>query len=275
MRIERKLRQLRERREGALMPHVYYGDPTPEFSFELVRTLAASGADLLEVGVPFSDPIADGPVFTAACERALSRGIKPRMCIAAIERLRSEGIDLPVVVTAYYNIVYNWGVVRFCADLQAAGADGIIVPDLPVEESEELLEAAKDRDLDLIFQVAPTTSESRIDKVLRKASGFVYVINVEGVTGPRGDVVPSTLQLISRVRERTSLPLLAGFGVSSADHARLLVANGADGVVVGSAIAEIYSRNLRNPHSTLERIRSFVSELKAACVQGMRERKRI
>lgn len=260
MELEEKFEELRRRGEGALMPHVYFGDPSPQFSFRLIRTLAESGADLLELGIPFSDPIADGPTFIAACERALAAGVTPRECLEALRRLRGEG--LPILLTTYYNVIFSMGPREFCAEARRAGAQGLIVPDLPVEEAGELLEAAEG--LHLIFQVAPTTSERRLGRILERASGFLYVVGVEGVTGAREELEPSTVELIRRVRRRTSLPLLVGFGISRPEHVSALLREGADGCVVGSAIARIYSERLEEPERTLPAISRFVRSLKEA-----------
>ncbi|MEM3012950.1 MAG: tryptophan synthase subunit alpha [Candidatus Hadarchaeales archaeon] len=264
MELEEKFEELKGKGEGALMPHVYFGDPSPGFSFRLIHTLAESGADLLELGIPFSDPIADGPTFIAACERALAAGVTPRGCLEALRRLRGEGLRLPVLLTTYYNVIFSMGLGEFCAEAGRAGAQGLIVPDLPVEEAGELLEAAGREGLHVIFQVAPTTSERRLERIVGRASGFLYVIGVEGVTGAREEVEPSTVELIRRVRRRTSLPLLAGFGISRPEHVVSLLRGGADGCVVGSAIARIYSERLEEPEQTLPGISRFVRSLKEA-----------
>ncbi len=264
MELEKRLEELRRRGEGALMPHVYFGDPSPAFSFRLIRTLAEGGADLLELGIPFSDPIADGPTFIAACERALAAGVTPRGCLEALRRLREEGLHLPVLLTTYYNVILSMGLGKFCAEVRRAGAQGLIVPDLPVEEADELLESARGEGLHLIFQVAPTTSGRRMERIVGKASGFLYVIGVEGVTGAREELEPSTVELMGRVRRLTSLPLLAGFGISRPEHVVSLLRAGADGCVVGSAIARIYSERLEEPEQTLPSISKFVRSLKEA-----------
>jgi tryptophan synthase alpha chain len=266
MEIERKFEELAGKGEGALMPHVYFGDPSEEFSFKLIDTLVSSGADLLEFGIPFSDPIADGPTFIAACERALAAGVTPERCLEALKELRRRGIEVPVLVTTYYNVVCSVGVQEFCAKVKHAGAQGLIVPDLPVEESGELLAAAKERGLHVIFQVAPTTGSLRLERIVSKASGFLYIINIEGVTGD--ELRTSTLELIERVRKWTELPLMAGFGISRPQHVISLIRGGANGVVVGSAIARIYSRNLEDPESTLPEVAGFIRELKRACIQA-------
>lgn len=249
-------------RRGILMPHVYYGDPSEEFSLKLLKTLVENGADLLEVGIPYSDPIADGPTFIAACERALRGGITPSQCLEGVRKLREEGVEVPIIVTTYMNIPYAHGVESFLGRLIDSGVQGLIIPDLPFEEAREIAEKTQELGIDFIFQVAPSTTEERLVKIVEAASGFLYIINVEGVTGARETLPPSTLELIRRVRRLTDLPLLVGFGISRAGHLRSVLSAGADGVVVGSAIADIYSKKLERPEETLPEISGFLKELK-------------
>lgn len=272
MEIEQKFRELRKRGEAAYMPHVYYGDPNEEFSLELINTLVESGADMLEFGIPFSDPIADGPTFIAACGRALKGGVTPTKCIEGVKKLRGAGIEVPIILTTYFNIPYVMGIGVFMKKVKEAGVQGLIIPDLPIEESGEFLELAKSSGLSVIFQVAPTTSDERSKKIIGAASGFLYVINVEGVTGTRESFLQSTLKLIEKVRKQTDVPLMAGFGISKKEHALRMVSKGADGVITGSAIAKIYAKNLESPESSLPKIAEFVKEMKEACAEGYRER---
>ncbi|MEJ2281178.1 MAG: tryptophan synthase subunit alpha [Candidatus Bathyarchaeota archaeon] len=161
MNLEEKFKELRNRREGAHMPHVYYGDPNEEFSIKLIETLVKNGADILEFGIPFSDPTADGPTFQAVCQRALENGITPRKCIEGIQKLRAIGINNPIVVTTYYNIPYSKGVGNFLKELKKAGAHAIIVPNVPIEEADVLLSEGQKNGICPIFQIAPTTTEKR------------------------------------------------------------------------------------------------------------------
>lgn len=273
MEIEEKFRELKEKSEGAYMPHVYYGDPSEGFSLELMKTLAENGADILEFGIPFSDPIADGPTFITACERALKGGMTPARCIEGVKKLREAGVDIPIILTTYFNIPYVAGIENFMRKVKEAGVQGLIIPDLPIEESTEVLEAAKASGLSIIFQVALTTSEERMKKIAASASGFLYVINVEGVTGARESLLHSTVNLVKRIRGRAEVPLMAGFGISKGEHAIEMVSKGADGVITGSAIAKIYSKNLKSPEKTLPEIAEFAREIKKACVEGYRKRK--
>jgi len=268
MGLEEKFQELKERREGAHMPHVYYGDPNEEFSLKLIKTLVENGADLIEFGIPFSDPTADGPTFLAACERALKKGMSPAKCIQGIKKLRMSGLSVPLIVTTYYNIPYAAGIGAFLSEIKGAGAQAIIVPDLPVEEAGLLIEEGEKRDVRVIFQVAPTTTEDRLKKITDMASGFLYVINVEGVTGARESLMDSTLKLVNRVRRHTDVPVLAGFGISKKEHSKAVVSAGADGAIVGSAYAEIYGKNLKNPEETLSEIARLAKQIKQGCIEG-------
>ncbi len=271
MDLEEKLRDLKERREGAHMPHVYYGDPNEEFSLKLIKTLAENGADIIEFGIPFSDPTADGPTFQAACERALKKGMTPPKGVQAIENLRSC-LEIPLVVTTYYNIPYVMGIGTFLKKIRKAGAEAIIVPDLPVEEADDFLEEGKKCCVHVIFQVAPTTTENRLKKIADISSGFIYVIGIEGVTGARENLKESTLKLVDRVRRHTDLPLLAGFGISRREHAAAVVSAGANGAIAGSAYAKIYEKNLEKPEKTLPQIARLAKQIKQGCIEGYRQR---
>ncbi|MBS7628226.1 tryptophan synthase subunit alpha [Candidatus Bathyarchaeota archaeon] len=256
------------------MAHVYYGDPREEFSLRLIRILAESGADIIELGIPFSDPIADGPTFQAACERALKGGITPTKCIDGIRRLREEGLETPIVVTTYFNIPYAMGFEKFLEEIKNAGAHGILVPDLPAEEAKPFLKLARRMGLHLILHVAPTTSQERLKGILAEASGFVYLISIEGVTGARfkGRKECSAMELIKAVKAQSPIPIMVGFGISVREHAEAMVSAGADGVVVGSAYARIYQKSLDNPYRKIDEIARLAREIKLGCIEGYRNR---
>jgi tryptophan synthase alpha chain len=272
MDLEEKFKDLKERREGAHMPHVYYGDPNEKFSLKLIKTLAENGADLIEFGIPFSDPTADGPTFQAACERALKEGMTPTRGVQGIENLRRSCSKIPLVVTTYYNIPYVAGIGTFLRKIRKAGAEAIIVPDLPVEEADDFLEEGKKFRVHVIFQVAPTTTENRLKKIADIASGFIYVIGIEGVTGARESLTKSTLKLVGRVRRHTDVPLMAGFGISRREHAAAVVSAGANGAIAGSAYANIYEKNLKEPEIILPQIARLAKQIKKGCIEGYRKR---
>jgi tryptophan synthase alpha chain len=273
MKLETKFRELQDKGEGAHMPHVYYGDPHEEFSLKLIETLVENGADILEFGIPFSDPTADGPTFQAVCERALENGMNPSRCIEGIKKLRAKCIENPIVVTTYYNIPYVMGVETFLNRIKEAGAQAIIVPNVPVEEADVLLAEGKKSGIHPIFQIAPTTTEKRLKKIADIASGFLYVIGVEGVTGVRESLGESTLKLVKCVKKHTDMPLLAGFGISTRQQAANVVAAGADGAIAGSVYARVYEKNLENPEETLPEIASVVGQIKQGCIEGYRQRR--
>lgn len=272
MKIEEKFMKLKERGEGAYMPHIYYGDPSPEFSRREIETLAENEADFIEFGVPFSDPTADGPTFQEACERALKNGITPEDCLRGIEDLREKGLDIPIIVTSYYNILYTYGVEDFLERLSEVGAQGIIVPNVSLEEAEPLVKAGGGTGIDVILQVTPNTSKGRLERIANSSSGFLYVVNVEGVTGARETVPESTVELMKSVKENADIPIMAGFGVSKEGHARSLVSAGADGVITGSALGEIYGKNLSHPEEKLDEIGEFAKRMKKACIHGYKKK---
>ncbi|MBS3815877.1 MAG: tryptophan synthase subunit alpha [Hadesarchaea archaeon] len=268
MKINEKFEELSNKKEGAYIPHIYYGDPSRDFSIKLVQELVESGADLIELGIPFSDPTADGPTFQAACERALENNVTPKDCIEGIKTLRENGVDIPIIVTTYYNIPYVWGIKSFLKDIKEAGAQGIIIPNLPVDEADEVLKASEETDISPIFLATPTTTEDRLKKIMKTTSGFLYIVNVEGVTGAREKIPKSTLKLIQKTKNQTEIPLVAGFGISSKEHAKSIISAGADGIITGSAIGKIYEKKLSNPEETLPDISRFAKELKKGCIEG-------
>lgn len=222
-------------RRTALIPFVTAGYPSLATSEALVRALVRGGADLVEIGVPFSDPLADGATVQRTSQRAIANGIRLVDCLELAFRLRSEhGVSLPLVLMGYYNPILAYGPARFAADAAALGVDGVIVPDLPTEESDELLAACRAHGRDLIFLVAPTSTDERLAEVGRRASGFVYCVSLTGVTGAR-QALPDLAAYLARVRRHTNLPLAVGFGVSTAEHVRQIGA-AADGAVVASAL---------------------------------------
>jgi tryptophan synthase alpha chain len=266
--LEQKFQELRERGEGAHMAHVYYGDPSEEFSLKLIETLLDNGADIIEFGIPFSDPIADGPVFQRACERSLRAGVTPPKCIEAIRKLRCNRIEAPIIVTTYFNIPYVMGFEKFLEKIRSAGAQGILIPDLPVEEAGPYIKLASKNGLHIILQVAPTTSLQRLNRILKAASGFIYLVSLEGVTGARLEKTSATFRLIRIVKLQSTIPVIVGFGISKREHAETMIIAGADGVVVGSAYTKIYMKHLENPHLKLHEIAKLANEIKKGCING-------
>lgn len=239
------------------------GDPDPQRSVAVARTLIDAGADILEFGVPFSDPVADGPTIQRADERALSAGINPDLVFGIVREVRAYS-KIPIVLLTYYNIVYRRGVETFCRQASEAGVDGILVADLPVEESEGMCTAARRYGIDAIFLVAPTTSTERLKRIEESATGFLYLVSLLGVTGARDQISASAAELIARVREETTLPLAVGFGISQPEHIRALSSAGADAAIVGSAIVDIIEENLGDDVAMMRELHRYVRAMRGA-----------
>lgn len=216
----------------AFMPYFPLGYPTPEISVEVIEALAKNGADLIEVGLPFSDPLADGPVIQRATQIALDNGMTVAHALRALGDLRARGVTIPLVLMGYYNPLLAYGLARLAVNAADAGADGFIVPDLPPEESVEFESVLGDTPL--IRMLAPTTPPNRIHAITRNAIGFLYLVSLTGVTGARHSLSEGLPEFIARVREHTDLPLGVGFGISTPEQARV-VGRIADGIIVGSA----------------------------------------
>lgn len=264
-RIAATFAMLRARKEKALITYVMAGDPNLGASLKVLMALERAGADILEVGLPFSDPLADGPVIQAAGQRALRGGVTPDQVFGLVTDFRKNGGRAPVALMTYYNILHARGLARFCGEAAGAGVDGLIIPDLPVEEGRELLEAAGAAaagGLDCIQFIAPTSTPDRIRASAQAASGFLYVVSLTGVTGERSALSRRFKDVVSAARRCTDLPIAVGFGVGSPDQVRE-VAEVADGVIVGSAIVRLCALDLPEDEM-VERVRTFVAELKGA-----------
>jgi len=240
----------------AFMPYAVLGYPTPEVSLDVIETLAAAGADLLELGVPFSDPLADGPTIQAATQRALENGVTLHQCLAMVAELRVRNVTTPALLMGYANPILAYGVQRCVADSAAAGVDGFIVPDLPPEEAGELESACRQHGLALVYLLAPNSSPERITLVAEKSQGFIYLVSLTGVTGARDSIPPGLAQFVARVRAAAGTPLAVGFGIGSGEQAQA-VAQLADGVIVGSALVQ-------RAGESIERVRDMAVELREA-----------
>jgi tryptophan synthase alpha chain len=269
-RISERFEALRREGSGAFIPYVCAGDPDFDFTLGLIERLAKSGADIFEIGLPFSDPVADGPVIQGAMNRSLSSGFKTKDVFDLISSSRMRGIDQPMIVMTYYNPLLRFGVASFCKRLADAGGDGLLVVDLPPEESKELDDAAKAHGLDVVRLVAPSTLDSRLDYILTKASGFVYAVSVAGTTGARTQLPASVETLLNKITERSSIPVVLGFGISSSDHVRAAISMGASGVVEGSKLISTYSDHLSERDKALGLIERHAIEMKAATLRTER-----
>jgi tryptophan synthase alpha chain len=263
--ISKVFQKLKAHGEGALIGYVTAGDPEPEFTPRIAEALVKGGVDILELGVPFSDPIADGPTIQAASVRALQAGTTPKMVLGmAGEIKRKHGV--PVVLLTYFNPVFRMGVENFFRLAKSFGVDGVVVPDLPVEEAADYKETADACGVDTIFLAAPSTSAERLRRIVECTSGFLYLVSHFGVTGAREALEDSTVQLIKRVLPFTSgrVPLAVGFGVSKPEHAKRIIQSGAGGVIVGSAFVNIVSKHRDNLDAMLKEIEATARKLKEA-----------
>ncbi len=242
----------------ALIAYVTVGYPSVEATLKVVPLLAKSGCDIVELGVPFSDPLADGPTIQKASFYALRNGVTLKLCIDIARQLRQK-IEIPLVMMSYFNPVYKYGCENLCSDSADAGIDGLIIPDLPPEEGSELEAATRNNNLDLIYLLTPTSNKSRIKLVAEKSSGFIYLVSVTGTTGVR-ESLPSGLDaFVARVRQTAEQPLCIGFGISTPQQARQ-IATIADGIIVGSRIIQL----MESPDENFISVQGFIIELRNA-----------
>ena len=234
-RIQNIFAETRRQGRAALMPYITLGFPRRDLSLEVARQICRSGADLIELGIPFSDPLADGPTIQHSTQVALQGGMHMVDCLEQVKSLRRDGVEQALLMMGYYNPMLAYGLERLVADTAQAGADGFIVPDLPFEETGELAARCRAHGLALVEFVAPTTPDSRLVEIVKAASGFLYLVTLTGVTGERSSLPADLSTFIQRVRAQTDLPLAVGFGISTPAQARVVGAM-ADGVIVGSAL---------------------------------------
>jgi tryptophan synthase alpha chain len=242
-RIARRFAALRQQRRGGLVTFVTAGDPDLGTSMEILRRLPAAGADLIELGMPFSDPMADGPAIQASSQRALRAGQTVRRTLGMVAAFRQTDSETPIVLMGYYNPIYIYGVQAFAADARQAGVDGLIVVDLPPEEADELFVPATVVGLNLIFLATPTTDDARLPRVLAYARGFVYYVSITGITGTRSASASQVGEAIERIRSQSTLPIAVGFGIKTAEQAAAM-ARIADAAVVGSALVAKVAEHL-------------------------------
>lgn len=266
-RIDRVFTDLRSRNEAALVPFLTAGDPDLATTLDLIRAAEDAGADIVEVGVPFSDPTSDGPAIQNSAEIALAAGASLSRALEQIAQLRTSS-HLPIVLYGYFNPIFRYGVERFAEDAASAGVDAVLVVDLPPEEAMELLPSIRPRGLHFISLLAPTSDDERVTKVLRQASGFIYYVSVTGVTGAATLRPESIEPAIARLRRRTDLPIGVGFGISTPEQSAA-VASFADAVVVGTAIMRVIDAHRGNT-SLLREVGSFIRRLKDGVLAGRR-----
>ena len=262
-RISQTFEALKARREKALVAFITAGDPDLETTRSLFQVLESSGADIVELGVPFSDPLADGPVIQAASQRALKAGTTLKKILRLVQELRA-GSSLPIVLMTSYNPVWVFGPQKFIEEALKAGVDGVIIPDLPPEEAGDFETCAHEKGLDLIYLLAPTSTPERVRWIGSKSRGFIYYVSLTGTTGAREALADGVREKVQAIKQATPLPVLVGFGISNPESARA-AADFSDGVIVGSAIVKIIGET-PDSRARLERVQQFVREIKQAIV---------
>jgi tryptophan synthase alpha chain len=262
-RIASTFRRLGKTNEAALIPYVTVGYPSLDLTRHILPIIARQGADLIELGIPFSDPLADGATVQRASHAALEAGVTVADCMSVAAEARRSN-EVPLLFMSYYNPIHRYGLDRFAQDAAASGVDGLIIPDLPPEEASAIKAACDAVGIDLIFLVAPTSTDERISRVVEMASGFIYCVSLVGVTGARSELGASVGELIERVRKYTDLPLVVGFGISKPEQVEQ-VASIADGAVVGSALVNLIE-SFPEDEAILE-VSEYIRLLKAACMR--------
>jgi tryptophan synthase alpha chain len=264
-RIAEKFKELKSRKESALIPYIMAGDPDLGATRDIVLEIARSGADIIEIGAPFSDPVADGPTIQRAGIRALATGTTLKNVIGLVREVRKE-TDIPVILMLYYNLIHHYGEEKFAHDAAAAGVDGLIVPDLPPDEASGLARAAKANGIDIIFLLAPTSSDDRVRLVEKHSSGFIYYVSLTGVTGARTALDSGIEASLKRIRRFSKKPVCVGFGISTPEQAAKVSA-WADGVIVGSALVGIIEKNA-GKKTLVREVGRFVKSLKKGITAG-------
>ena len=262
-RIDQRFSELKQQGRKALIPYITAGDPAPQYTVGFMHALVDAGADVIELGVPFSDPMADGPVIQAAASRALEVGTTPAAVLEMLAGLKGE-LTMPVVLFTYSNPLLNVGMEKFCADAAAAGAAGLVVPDLPLEEAEKLSPIAAARGLDLVLLVAPTTPAERMGRIAAASRGFTYMVSVTGVTGERAQMESRVAGLVGQLKAMGPTPVAVGFGISGPQQAIEVRSWGADGAIVGSALVKRMAQAKAEGGDPVATAGAFCAELRVA-----------
>jgi tryptophan synthase alpha chain len=273
-RIDRRFAQLKTEGRAALVTFLTAGDPDPQTSLALLRAIPAAGADVVELGMPFTDPMADGPAIQISSQRALKAGQTLKKTLDMVRAFRQADDATPLVLMGYYNPIYVYGVDRFLRDAKSAGVDGLIVVDLPPEEDEELCLPALEAGVNFIRLATPTTDDKRLPAVLANTSGFVYYVSITGITGAATPDPAKVAAAVARIKRHTKLPVAVGFGVRTAEQAAVIAA-GADGVVVGSALVNALKASLDGDDKATAKTVTVVVNLVAELARGVRGARRV
>ena len=271
-RIDARFAQLKKENRSAFVTFLMAGDPDPETSLDVIKALPKAGADVIEIGMPFTDPMADGPSIQAAGLRALHAGMTLKKTLALVREFRKGDDSTPLVLMGYYNPIYIYGVDKFLIDAKSAGVDGLIVVDLPPEEDSELCVPAMRAGLNFIRLATPTTDDKRLPAVLANTSGFVYYVSVTGITGSASADSRAVGEAVARIKRHTALPVCVGFGIRTPEAARAIAAD-ADGAVVGSALVDALRGSLDSNGKATAKTVSAVAELATALASGVRAAK--
>ncbi|MHC4395985.1 MAG: tryptophan synthase subunit alpha [Planctomycetota bacterium] len=252
-----------ELNRAALIPFFVIGDPDLDTSLEIVKTAIDAGADILELGIPFSDPIADGPTIQKADIRSLGAGMNVQKALEFIKKVKAYR-DIPIGLLMYYNLVYQYGIEKFFSDFHEAGVNSVLVADLSIDDADEISAPAASAGLDTVFMVTPITDAKRMKLIASKTTGFIYMVSVLGVTGSRDELSDTVEGLVGKLKALTSVPVCVGFGISKVEHAATIAAAGADGIIIGSKIVGLIEQNLDSKEKTLDAISTFLSDVKTA-----------
>ncbi len=265
-RIKTTFNRLKKKNETALIPYIMAGDPDLATTKTLILEMEKTGSDIIELGAPFSDPLADGPTIQKAAIRSLRNHTTIADVLGLVAEVRKES-KIPLILMTYYNLIFKYGEARFIGDAVSAGLDGIILPDLPPEEAVSLIPLAKKAGLDTIFLLAPTSTEERIKLVCKVAQGFVYYVSLTGVTGARTDIQHSVKDSLMKIKSVTDKPVAVGFGISTPDQAAQVAQWGADGVIVGSALVKVIEEH-GSSRELADKAAAFVRALKQGVLAG-------
>ncbi|MCL5279962.1 MAG: tryptophan synthase subunit alpha [Planctomycetes bacterium] len=255
--------ELKKQKRTALIPFFVIGDPDFDASLALVKTAVDAGADVLELGIPFSDPIADGPTIQKADIRAMRSGMNPARALEFVRKVKKDK-DIPIGLLMYYNLIQQYGVEKFFKDFHEAGVNSVLVADLSIDDADEVTEPAQAAGLDTVFMVTPNTEPARMKRIAAKTTGFIYTVSLLGVTGSRAALSNAVDGLIRKLKGLTAVPVCVGFGVSTPEHAKTIAEAGADGVIIGSRLVGMIESHLNDPRAASKEVAEFLGQVKSA-----------